>query len=246
MPVEIGTSGGLTFRVTDSSNNVKFDINRRQAKVVFTLFSDSHLYTDADANYIIHKEYNMNGILETKTTAVVQDVKAIVNYNNVDPTDGFILAFIYFPNSGFADNTNIVFANNARIDREAMFVHPLGKWIPANGGKIIRHYFTQNNVGFRGWSGTQLYFYNWGDNPYYNSSSSTHPYNKKYRILSGLVTQCNSIVGNRDPQGSYSTATNGNPPAIFQMSGGINTVGTGTAKMKSTRCYMSTRLFVCK
>lgn len=245
MPVEISQSGGLTFRVTDSSGKVKFDINKKQPKVVLTIFR-SGFYTDANANYIIHKEYNINGVLETKTTAVVQSNVSYSEYINVSPTNGFILPFIYFPNSGSQDNTNIVFANNTRIDREAMFLMPLGKWIPANGGKIIRHYFTQENVGFMGWSGVQLFYYNWTDSPIYNPSSTTYPYNRKYRLMHGIVTQCNSFVGNRESGGSYSTSTNGNPPAIFNMSGGINTVGTGTAKMKSTRCYMQTRLFICK
>ena len=252
MPVEIGTSGGLTFRVTDTSNNVKFDINRRKAKVVFTLFDNKRLYGDADANVIgtrtqIHTTYQYH------QTAVVQHVESIANYNNVDPTDGFILAFIYFPNSGNEDNSNIVYATsgsasyNARVNREAMFIHPLGKWIPANGGKIIRHYFTQTNIGYRGWSGTQLFFYNWGNNPYYNSSSTTHPYDKKYRIATGIITQCNSAVGSRHTSGSYNINTDGYPPAIFNMSGiGYNDIGTGTGKMKSTRVYMSIRMFVCK
>ena len=34
MATEISFSGGLTFRVTDSNGNVKFDINKRQPKVV--------------------------------------------------------------------------------------------------------------------------------------------------------------------------------------------------------------------
>ena len=128
-----------------------------------------------------------------------------------------------------------------------MFIHPLGKWIPANGGKIIRHYFTQNNFGYRGWSGTQLFFYHWRTNPHFGVSG--HPYtDKKYRIATGIITQCNSVVGYRDTGGSHSIdAFVGYPPAIYNMSGiGYNDIGTGTGKMKSTRCYMSVRFFICK
>ena len=253
MPVEISQSGGLTFRVTDTSGKVKFDINKKQPKVVQT-FHEIGSYPDADANYIIvrtgtggtHSNFQYN------TTAVVQSVSFINSYTNISPTNGFILAFIYFPDSGTYDNTNLVYFNtgnanyNARGNREAMFLMPLGKWIPANGGKIIRHYFTQNNIGYRGWSGTQIFFYNWTDNPLYNPSSISYPLNYKYRIIHGISTQCNSLVGARERTGGNYLYPNGLPPAIFNMSGGINTVGVGTAKMKSTRVNMHTRLFLCK
>jgi len=253
MPVEIGTSGGLTFRVTDSDNNVKFDINRKKAKIVETHFI-SDLYGDADVNVIQHRVPTLHGTTYQYYTSVVANhVEAKYYYHNINPNDGFILAFIMFPDSGSQDNSNIVYATsgnptyNATINREAMFIHPLGKWIPANGGKIIRHYFTQNNSGFRGWSGTQLFFYNWTDNPLYNPFSANHPYNKKYRIVTGLVTQCTSLAGSRSTGGGYNINVDGSPPAVFNMSGiGYNDIGTGTGKMKSTRCYMQTRIFICK
>lgn len=251
MPVEISQSGGLTFRVTDTSGKVKFDINKKQPKVIYTIHTEGD-YPDADANYIIKDFTNLNGLVEKHTYVVTQSVSSTDEYINISPTNGFILAFIYFPNSGTQDNTNLVFFNtgdanyNARGNREAMFLMPLGKWIPANGGKIIRHYFTQNNIGYRGWSGTQIFFYNWGDNPLYNPYSISHPLNKKYRVTHGIITQCNSRVGARERTGGNYLYPNGQPPAIFNMSGGINTVGVGTAKMKSTRCYMHTRLFLCK
>ena len=131
MPVEIGTSGGLTFRVTDSDNNVKFDINRKKAKIVETHFING-FYGDADVNVIQHRsgQGGSHSPYIYYTTVVANHVEAYYNYNNINPNDGFILAFIMFPNSGSQDNSDIVYATsgsssyNARVNREAMVIHP--------------------------------------------------------------------------------------------------------------------------
>tara|TARA_Y100001980_G_C14555020_1_gene342683 strand:+ start:559 stop:1344 length:786 start_codon:yes stop_codon:yes gene_type:complete len=261
MPVEISQSGGLTFRVTDTTGKVKFDINKKQPKVIETFGGQPRYYANINCNYIIKQTgFQTGGGTQNTfgTWVVASETRAYQYPTNVSPTNGFLLVFIMFPNSGSYDNTNLVYASsgstsyNARHDREAMFIHPLGAWIPANGGKIIRHYFTQTNItqggAYRGFSGTQLFFYNWRDNPSY-SASATSPSDigyYKYIIYYGLTTKATSMVGARSTTNNSSLNLDGHPIAIYNMSGGINTVGVGTAKMKATECYMATRFYICK
>ncbi len=258
MTVEISQSGGLTFRVTDTTGKVKFDINKKQPKVIQTFHNINH-YQNINCNYIIKQTGFQTGAGTTNTFdtwVVASGLHAYQSVTHISPTNGFLLVFIMFPNSGSYDNTNLVYASsssasyNARHDREAMFIHPLGAWIPANGGKIIRHYFTQMNItqgsGYKGFSGTQLFFYNWTDNPSYSASATSGSASYKYIIYYGLSTKCTSMVGARTTTSNSSLNSDGNPPAIYSMSGGLNTVGIGTAKMKATECYMATRFYICK
>ena len=257
MPTEISFSGGLTFRISDSSGNVKFDINNKQPKIVQKEFK-AHYVSDVFTQFYNYQD----NIAQWPNYNMFYSSIMLVNhingygyiYTNVSPTDGFILPFIQFPTnylgSGLTVNntlkvtgtgTNPTIANNSN---NFLFRDTLDTWIPANGGKLIRVMFTPAS---QGWAGGSIFSYNWIANPY--SNSGTYAYVIQYGIQNAWVAQ----AGNRQTNTNSSQDINYNgQPALYNMKDlngntfNLNSNGTiGTASVRMTHCHYHAVFFIC-
>ena len=257
MPTEISFSGGLTFRVSDSQGNVKFDINNRQPKVV-ARFSFAFTGANAVPDMVgTRKAYPRveNPYGNSPTTAdqmiIVSQTKSAGYYTNIPPDNCFPIWHIMFPASQI-NELRVAGSSSDAIQTNAtnrfLPYDDLGKWIPATGGQQIRSIFSHDH---QGWVGGELFTYIWEDNPFYQVSGYQGVfYDNKYRIVFGVQR---SIAGRN---GGFDTGTdpdvnNGfmSTPYLYNMSSNKVIPTTAghltTATIKMTHYNFHVRCHIC-
>ncbi len=269
MATEISFSGGLTFRVTDSNGNVKFDINKRQPKVV-AMYASSLTVPDMEVrikgygipSYPMYSPYPpYNG---TDKWGIVDNIISATAYNNYPPTsDTFLIWHLYFPSSQQAElrvNDTSTAGQTTNANNRFLPYNDLDKWIQANGGLPIRHMF---GVNAQSLLGADLFFYKHAENADYQnpvhapngSDPNSDKYNNKYGIIWGVHRGlCGRLGGIQ--QANQPDVNNGwnSSPYVYNLSmdGTSNASGRydygylGTGKIKMTHYNFKVKLHVCR
>lgn len=242
MPTEISVSAGLTFRITNNGVE-KFDINRRQPKIVQVMTSTKNV-SDAECSYWsflqnstvwpAYNQYYLHAIscftydaLDTLPTPI-------------DPADGFLLHSINFPSSLNSGELQVdsSLGNSAVANGSSahMFHGIYDKWVNINGGAILRIIFSPAHEG---WCGSQIFACRWKANANYPASSSW-----PFVVQTWVATGISGLVGNR----TTNTSSNVNqdyysPPSLYAMNNGLTGNGWGKVRMTHMDCYVKT--FIC-